>query len=144
MVNSRDSIDLTLPRRRAAAAGVEWRIAAEPVAYPDAVALMEARAAAIAAGEAAELVWLVEHPPLYTAGTSSKAADLLVRDESGREVVRRQLEDLKDFTNSVAWFGVSVRGYNRFNKKLDAKKADNGYARPKGVVRLENMRYRQP
>ena len=74
----------------------------------------------------------------------SKTADLLVRDESGREVVRRQLEDLKDFTNSVAWFGVSVRGYNRFNKKLDAKKADNGYARPKGVVRLENMRYRQP
>jgi lipoyl(octanoyl) transferase len=76
MVNSRDSIDLTLARRPGTAS-VEWRIAAEPVAYQDAVALMEARAAAIAAGEAKELVWLLEHPPLYTAGTSSKAADLL-------------------------------------------------------------------
>ncbi len=45
--------------------------------YEDAVAVMEARAAAIAAGEARELVWLLEHPPLYTAGTSAKAADLL-------------------------------------------------------------------
>ena len=56
---------------------MEWRIADDPVAYAEAVALMEARAAAIAAGEASELVWLLEHPPLYTAGTSSKPADLL-------------------------------------------------------------------
>ena len=56
---------------------MEWRIADDPVAYPEAVALMEARAAAIAAGEAPELVWLVEHPPLYTAGTSARTADLL-------------------------------------------------------------------
>ena len=47
------------------------------VGYERAVAEMEARAEAIAAGEAAERVWLVEHPPLYTAGTSAKAGDLL-------------------------------------------------------------------
>jgi lipoyl(octanoyl) transferase len=76
MVNSRDSLDLTLSRPRGPA-GVEWQIADAPVDYAEAVALMEARAAAIAAGDATELVWLVEHPPLYTAGTSAKAADLL-------------------------------------------------------------------
>jgi lipoyl(octanoyl) transferase len=75
MVNSRDSLDLTLVRPERA--DVEWQIADEPVNYTDAVALMEARAAAIAAGDARELVWLVEHPPLYTAGTSARAADLL-------------------------------------------------------------------
>jgi lipoyl(octanoyl) transferase len=47
------------------------------VPYPEAVAEMEARVAAIAAGEASELVWLLEHPPLYTSGTSGKASDLL-------------------------------------------------------------------
>lgn len=47
------------------------------VPYPEAVAVMETRAAAIAAGQAPELVWLLEHPPLYTAGVSAKADDLL-------------------------------------------------------------------
>jgi lipoyl(octanoyl) transferase len=56
---------------------VEWSVAARPVAYPDAVAAMEARVAAIHAGSTPELIWLVEHPPLYTAGTSAKADDLL-------------------------------------------------------------------
>jgi lipoyl(octanoyl) transferase len=56
---------------------VEWRISDHPVDYLEAVAAMEARAAAIAAGEAKELVWLLEHPPLYTSGTSGKAVDLL-------------------------------------------------------------------
>jgi len=55
---------------------VEWKTAESLVAYEDAVAFMEARAAAIAEGTADELIWLVEHPPLYTAGTSAKAADL--------------------------------------------------------------------
>ena len=55
---------------------VDWKTSLEPVSYPDAVAFMEARAEAIYKGEAAELIWLVEHPPLYTAGTSAKAADL--------------------------------------------------------------------
>lgn len=76
MVNVRDSLDKSL-LRAAAPAAVEWRIEAAPVAYGDAVALMEARAAAISAGTEDELVWLVEHPSLYTAGTSARAADLL-------------------------------------------------------------------
>jgi lipoyl(octanoyl) transferase len=54
----------------------EWQVAAGLTPYPEAVAIMEARAAAIAGGRAGELVWLVEHPPIYTAGTSAKPADL--------------------------------------------------------------------
>ena len=59
------------------AAPVEWRTSAGPVAYQAALAAMDARAAAIAGGTAAELVWLLEHPPLYTAGTSAASADLI-------------------------------------------------------------------
>src|SRR3569832_339158 len=72
----RQELDLT---SFSAAGGepVEWRISAAPVPYPEAVAAMEARVAAIAAGEAPELVWLLEHPPLYTSGTSGKESDLL-------------------------------------------------------------------
>jgi lipoyl(octanoyl) transferase len=55
---------------------VEWITSDAPVDYARAVAEMEKRAAAIAAGEAAEAVWLLEHPPLYTAGTSADPADL--------------------------------------------------------------------
>lgn len=55
----------------------EWRVAQGLVSYPDAVALMEARVEAIHRGEAPELIWLVEHPPLYTAGLSAKREDLL-------------------------------------------------------------------
>jgi lipoyl(octanoyl) transferase len=58
-------------------APVEWRVSGGLVPYEDAVAFMEARAAAIAEGAAPELVWLVEHPPLYTAGTSARPEDLL-------------------------------------------------------------------
>jgi lipoyl(octanoyl) transferase len=56
---------------------VEWRVSDGFVAYPDALAQMDERAAAIAAGQAPELVWLLEHPPLYTSGTSAQASDLL-------------------------------------------------------------------
>ncbi|GAA0457440.1 MULTISPECIES: lipoyl(octanoyl) transferase LipB [Sphingomonas] len=55
----------------------EWRIEPGLTDYPRALATMEARAAAIADGTAGELVWLVEHPPLYTAGTSADPAELL-------------------------------------------------------------------
>ena len=58
----------------------QWVVATEAVPYPDAVAFMEARVAAIQASEAQELVWLVEHPPLYTAGVSAKASDLIAPD----------------------------------------------------------------
>lgn len=56
---------------------IEWQVSNGLTPYLDAVAKMEARAAAIAAGEARELIWLLEHPPLYSAGTSAKAADLV-------------------------------------------------------------------
>jgi lipoyl(octanoyl) transferase len=58
----------------------EWRVTDAPVPYPEAVAVMEARVAEILAGTAPELVWLLEHPPLYTAGTSARPADLLDPD----------------------------------------------------------------
>jgi lipoyl(octanoyl) transferase len=56
---------------------VEWARAAAPVDYPDAVSAMQHRAAAIAAGSAPELVWLLEHPAIYTAGTSARSDELL-------------------------------------------------------------------
>ena len=59
---------------------VEWRISDDLVPYPEAVAAMEARVQAIIAGEAPEQVWLLEHPPLYTAGTSARESDLLAPD----------------------------------------------------------------
>jgi lipoyl(octanoyl) transferase len=55
----------------------EWRISDGPVPYDEALATMETRIADIRAGRAGELIWLLEHPPLYTAGTSSKPQDLL-------------------------------------------------------------------
>lgn len=58
----------------------EWRRAAGLVAYPDASAAMETRVAAIRDQGARELVWLLEHPPLYTAGTSARATDLIAPD----------------------------------------------------------------
>ncbi len=58
-------------------APVEWVVAEGLTGYGEAVAEMEARAASIADGQAAERVWLVEHPPLYTAGTSARDADLV-------------------------------------------------------------------
>lgn len=68
----------TLPDQYAAAVSLpEWRISAGLMAYPEAVAEMEMRAGAIAAGKAGELIWLLEHPPLYTKGTSAKPEELL-------------------------------------------------------------------
>tara|TARA_R110002124_G_scaffold10270_3_gene51525 strand:- start:2556 stop:3221 length:666 start_codon:yes stop_codon:yes gene_type:complete len=60
---------------------MEWRISDGLTAYPAAVEAMEARVAGIHAGASDEQVWLVEHPPLYTAGTSAKPADLLHPDQ---------------------------------------------------------------
>jgi lipoyl(octanoyl) transferase len=77
MVNDRQSLDLTTFARAQGGGEVEWRISAAPVPYPEAVAEMESRAADIAEHQAAELVWLLEHPPLYTSGTSGKEGDLL-------------------------------------------------------------------
>ena len=70
----------------AAGQGAEWSVAPGLVSYAEAVAAMEARVAGILAHEAPEQVWLLEHPPLYTAGTSARGDDLL--DASGLPVYR--------------------------------------------------------
>ena len=57
--------------------GVDWQVSEGLTPYGDALAAMESRAAAIRAGDASELVWLVEHPPLFTAGTSAAADELM-------------------------------------------------------------------
>ena len=57
-------------------ADIEWRVSDGLVPYPEALAEMEARAAAVRSGTANELVWLLEHPPLFTAGTSADPAEL--------------------------------------------------------------------
>ena len=72
----RGALAATFPAQ-AGSPPVEWRVSDALVGYEEAVAEMEARAAAIADGEAPELVWLLEHPPLYTAGTSAREADLV-------------------------------------------------------------------
>jgi len=77
MVKFRENLDLMTLKGPLGGGAVEWRISDSPVDYLEAVAAMVSRAAAIAAQEAPELVWLLEHPPLYTSGTSGKAGDLL-------------------------------------------------------------------
>ena len=76
MVNVRNALTYGLPAP-AGSAGVAWQVSDSLVPYEAAVAFMEARAAAIAAGLEPELVWLIEHPPLYTAGTSAHREDVL-------------------------------------------------------------------
>jgi lipoyl(octanoyl) transferase len=77
MLNARETLDLQVFSTSDGSPAVEWLIADAPVPYLAAVAAMEARVDAIAAGAAPELVWLLEHPPLYTSGTSGQAGDLL-------------------------------------------------------------------
>ncbi len=116
----------------------EWRISDTPVPYDEALAAMEARVADIRAGHAGELIWLLEHPPLYTAGTSAKDHDLVqpgrfpvhVAGRGGqytyhgpgqrvayvmldlrrrRQDVRRFVSDLEEWTiRSLARFGVTA------------------------------------
>lgn len=78
MVNTRQTLDLSaLPPAATAARGPEWLISDRLVAYEEAVSAMETRIAAIAAGHEPELVWLLEHPPLYTSGTSAQPGDFI-------------------------------------------------------------------
>jgi lipoyl(octanoyl) transferase len=76
VVNTRNDLPVGLAPP-AGATAVRWRISDEPVGYEAAVSVMEARAAAIADGTADELVWLLEHPPLYTSGSSSRPDQLI-------------------------------------------------------------------
>jgi lipoyl(octanoyl) transferase len=76
VVNARDDIAAGLqPPTRLRP--VQWQVSQGLTSYEAALAVMEARAAAVADDSASELVWLVEHPPLYTAGTSAKPAELI-------------------------------------------------------------------
>jgi lipoyl(octanoyl) transferase len=77
MVNDRKNLDLSAFTAAPGASAVEWRISDKAIPYPLALEVMETRVADIAAGRANELVWLLEHPPLYTSGTSGKNDDLL-------------------------------------------------------------------
>jgi lipoyl(octanoyl) transferase len=80
MVNTRTLPAPEVLRALRPAAGlpaVEWRVSDVPVPYKVALKAMDERVAAIVAGSASEQVWLLEHPPLYTAGTSAKPADLI-------------------------------------------------------------------
>ena len=106
--------------------GVEWRVSPDLVTYPEAVTHMETRAKAIAASDALEQIWLLEHPPLYSAGTSAKEADLVDPErfdvfESGRggqytyhgpgQLVGYVMLDLKKRGRDVAAF---VRGLEQW------------------------------
>jgi lipoyl(octanoyl) transferase len=76
MVKTRQTLDLSaLPAAGDGFRGPEWLISDRFIPYDEAVAVMESRIAAIAAGRAPELVWLLEHPPLYTSGTSAQPGD---------------------------------------------------------------------
>jgi lipoyl(octanoyl) transferase len=76
VISTREHVTVGL-KARPGIAPVEWRIDHSPLPYATALATMDARAAAVADGSAPELVWLVQHPPLYTAGTSARSAELI-------------------------------------------------------------------
>jgi lipoyl(octanoyl) transferase len=119
----------------------EWRISDVPVPYPAALAEMEARVADIRAGRARELVWLLEHPPVYTAGTSARPQDLLEPlrfpvHEAGRggqytyhgpgqRVVyvmldlRRRRQDVRRFVNDLEEW--TIRALARFNVRAERR-----------------------
>ena len=124
-------------------APVEWRISDGLTPYPDAIAFMEGRASAIADGTEPECIWLVEHPPLYTSGTSARAADLVdarfpvfaagrggqyTYHGPGQQVVyvmldlKRRNPDVRAFVRALeAWIiatlaAFNVRGERRANR----------------------------
>jgi lipoyl(octanoyl) transferase len=105
---------------------VEWAVSGAPVGYEEAVAAMQARAAAIADGEAGEMIWLLEHPALYTAGVSARPADLLTperfpvfRSERGGQYtyhgpgqrVAYVMLDLRERGRDVKAFVVSLESW---------------------------------
>ncbi|MEM6383650.1 MAG: lipoyl(octanoyl) transferase LipB [Pseudomonadota bacterium] len=77
---AREALGARRSELRLADRSIEWRVSDDAVPYETALAEMDARVAAIAAGEARELIWLLEHPPLYTGGTSAQPEDLVDPD----------------------------------------------------------------
>ncbi|WP_114009087.1 lipoyl(octanoyl) transferase LipB [Cohaesibacter intestini] len=116
------------PRPMASKTGdvVEWLVSDRQVPYPEAIAFMEQRIEAIARGEAKECVWLLEHPPLYTAGTSADPRDLVAPDrfdvfETGRggqytyhgpgQRIAYVMLDLKRRTQDIRLFVASLESW---------------------------------
>ena len=122
-------------------APVEWLIASAPVAYQDALAEMDRHVQAISEGRAAERIWLVEHPPLYTAGTSARGAGLIDARfpvfEAGRGGqmtyhgpgqrvayvmldLNRRKRDLRVFVAALeAWIIATLAGFNIRGERRD-------------------------
>ena len=123
-----------------AATAIEWQISDELVDYPTAIAAMETRVAAIHAGTAPELIWLLQHPPLYTAGTSARDEDLLAHDlpvyptgrggqytyhGPGQRVIyvmldlKRRNPDLRDYIARLEEWGIRALG--DFNLRVERR-----------------------
>ncbi len=121
---------------------VEWLIEEEPVCYEKAVKFMQNRVAAILQGKKKELIWLLEHPPLYSAGTSAKDEDLLIADKlpvyksgrggqytyhgPGQRVIYVML-DLRKRTKDIRLFISELEGWiidvlDEFNIKGEIRK----------------------
>ncbi len=137
----------------------QWVVAEAPVPYPEAVAFMEDRAAAIAEGRARECIWLVEHPPLYTAGVSAKDTDLIAPERfpvfrtarggqytyhgPGQRVVyvmldlNRRQKDVRLFVEALETWVIdtlwrfNIEGHIRPGRVgVWVERADKGYAAP--------------
>ncbi len=93
---------------------IDWTISEDPVPYPEALAAMERHVEAMIAGTAGERVWLLEHPPVYTAGTSARPADLLTPDRFPVHVARRGGEYTYHGPGQrVAWAMLDLNGRGR-------------------------------
>ena len=138
---SRDQLSLQF-RPTVASPPVEWTFSSGLTDYEEALSAMEARAEAIRAGSAPEQVWLVEHPPLYTAGTSAKASDLIEPDRfpvfdtgrggeytyhgPGQRVayvmldLKRRREDVRAFVGALEeWIIQSLASFNVKGERRD-------------------------
>lgn len=140
MVNTRDKLRIGLPAPTGLPS-VEWQVSDSAVDYQAALAAMNARAAAIARGEAAELVWLLEHPALYTAGTSARPDELLdarfpvhsvgrggqfTYHGPGQRVgyvmldLRRRAPDVRRFVATIeAWIIATLAAFNVRGERRD-------------------------
>src|SRR5690348_17913693 len=87
---------------------IEWRKNTNPVPYDEAVSVMEARVREIRAGTAPELVWLLEHPALYTAGTSARVSDLV-------DTVDRKCTRLNSSHPSTSYAVICFKKKGMFN-----------------------------
>jgi lipoyl(octanoyl) transferase len=138
---------------------VPLEIAPAPVPYPEAVARMESRVAAIHAGTADELVWFVEHPPVYTAGTSAKPGDLIAPDRfpvfrtgrggqytyhgPGQRVVyvlldlARQGKDVRRFVDALEEW--AIRALARFDVVAERRAGRVGLWVPRGAGRDDKI-----